>query len=300
MRQNDYYLKCAIHLYASEQDAKKGADSGGSGCIVSINSETDPYGLPPHIYAVTNKHVIKDGGLVIRYNIMPFSSDPLTRSKPLSTEGRDWASVEGDDLAVTPISLPPWAQYFPVNLDNFAVTEEKIEQYNIGIGDDVFMVSRVAGHDGKDRNKPALRFGNISKMADAEDKIDIDGKLQEAYLVEMRSLSGNSGSPVFFYVPMHNVPDGNMKERRGWAIGPLLLGIHTAQFREEFPVMLKGNREHPDGLYVRPSGGMAAVIPVWRLRKLLNRRDLKMARQSEDEQRAEQKAERRGRFERDS
>jgi len=292
-RQNDAYLRCSIYLYRSEKEAREGADEGGSGCLVGVRSELDPFGLRGHLYAVTNRHVVKDEGCqFIRYNTMPDGSDVLL------TEG-SWTWDKEDDLAVAPVELPAWARYMSIGLDYFSVTPEKIEEYNIGLGDDVFMVGRLLGNEGKGRDVPALRFGNISRMPDADEPIEIGGRKQEAYLVEMRSISGYSGSPVFFYAPMHSVPDNNMKERRGWAIGPLLLGIDCGHLRENIAVRTSAGRPHPDGSYVHSNSGMAAVIPVWRLRRLLNSRRLLVERREKDEQRLAEKQRGRGGFDAD-
>lgn len=276
-RQNDAYLRCIIYLYASEAAARGGDAEGGSGFLVWVRSELEPFGQGGHIYAVTNKHVVKDSGCTfIRYNTWPDGCDVLDATG-------SWVWDKDDDLAVALVELPYWSSYITVDLDSFSVTPEKIDEYNIGLGDDVFMLSRLIGNEGKGRNMPVLRFGNISRMPSEDEPVMIKGRKQEAYLVEMHSISGHSGSPVFFFVPMHNVPEGNMKERRGWGIGPRLLGVDCAHLNDISLVQTEKGIDHPELLHVKANSGMAVVIPVWRLRKLLDKGSLRMVRKEKDE-----------------
>src|SRR4051794_13540459 len=87
------YLDCAIYLYASKESANTGENFGGSGCLVSFppHPVRDPeswdksrghytgiwYWTPPHIYAVTNLHVVRSGFPVIRLNTIDGETDVL-------------------------------------------------------------------------------------------------------------------------------------------------------------------------------------------------------------------------------
>ena len=66
---------------------------------------------------------------------------------------------------------------------------------NIGIGDEAIAIGRFINHDGNQRNQPSVRFGAIAQMP--KDKIRTDTGEQDAFLVEIKSISGYSGSPVF-------------------------------------------------------------------------------------------------------
>ena len=222
--------------------------------------------------------VENDKCVFVRYNTMPSGFEVMP------TKGR-WVWDKNDDLAVAPIDLPDWARYVALPRATSFVTPEIIEEYNIGIGDDVFMVSRFVGQEGRESNRPALRFGNISMMPDEDEPVTFNGEKQEAYLVEMRSIPGCSGSPVFFYVPHHR-PSPNMRERRGDAVTPVLLGIDCGHISEPLALYDEHDKEYPKGWHVYSNTGMAAVIPAWRLSKLLDKRKLVMARKEEDNRRA--------------
>lgn len=77
------------------------------------------------------------------------------------------------------------------------VTEELITSRRIGIGDDLFVMGLFAKHVGKTRNLPIVRNGNLAAMPQ-EPLVDEATRLPyKAYLAEVRSIGGLSGSPVF-------------------------------------------------------------------------------------------------------
>jgi hypothetical protein len=78
------------------------------------------------------------------------------------------------------------------------MTEDEIAQFDIGPGDDVFFVGRYVNHQGRQQNSPTVRLGIIS-MLPREKILHPRGTLVDSFLVEVRSLSGYSGSPVFLY-----------------------------------------------------------------------------------------------------
>lgn len=93
-----HYLDCSIYLYDSKESAERGENFGGSGCLVSVGSNPiyDPASFkggmytrvsvifPPHIYAVTNKHVVRMGFSVVRLNTVDGKTDVL------ELEPHDW------------------------------------------------------------------------------------------------------------------------------------------------------------------------------------------------------------------
>ncbi len=82
-----------------------------------------------------------------------------------------------------------------IDVDLFA-DKERIEDSNIGAGDEVFIAGLFTKITETTQNIPIVRIGNLAMMPD--EKIPFkDGKLIEAYLVESRSIGGLSGSPVF-------------------------------------------------------------------------------------------------------
>jgi hypothetical protein len=60
------------------------------------------------------------------------------------------------------------------------------------------MLGRFLGYDGTEENKPAARFGHLA-MAPTVPVKHPWGFTQPSFLIECRSVSGYSGSPIFIY-----------------------------------------------------------------------------------------------------
>src|SRR5262249_47649124 len=104
-----------------------------------------------------------------------------------------------------------------------------IETYNVGPGDEVFMIGRYVDHDQKQCNQPSARFGNISVMdPDPLPHRGLPKGTQESVLAEVRSIVGYSGSPVFAFVPPLSIRHHKDKtnDQSPLQYGPWLLGIN--------------------------------------------------------------------------
>jgi len=77
----------------------------------------------------------------------------------------------------------------------FLPTDEFARQ-TIGLGAQIAIVGLFRSHYGKNRNVPIVRVGNISALPGEPVFTRYTGYIS-AYLVEARSISGLSGSPVF-------------------------------------------------------------------------------------------------------
>ena len=201
----------------------------------------------------------------------------------ISANQTDWIHhPSSDDVAIFPLGLSE-KFLFSFVLDDMFISHDVISQYNIGPGDDVFIVGRFVNHEGKQRNIPSLRFGNISMMPWEPIKHPTRGILMESFLVEARSISGYSGSPVFVYIP----PFARRPERtsiNSQAYGPWLLGIDWGHIPVKEVVKEKAapgedEREVPEGWWVRYNAGMMGVLPAWKLLELLNTDDVRISRE---------------------
>jgi hypothetical protein len=241
------------------------------------------------LYLVTNKHVVHDGAMVARLNTHDGKSDPL----PL--DGAEWFEhPDGDDLAVCPIGLNAGAhRHRPFPLSQ-CVTREWVSTFDIGLGDDVFMIGRFIGHEGKLQNTPSLRFGAISQMP-TEPIIVEGGFRQLSYLIEARSIPGYSGSPVFITIESHGpkpvynpqIPEDlqeNIRKQSGWMkarggpagfrFGPFLLGIDHCHLYDRQPVWSSASspaRVIDDHWFVKGNSGAMGVIPAWKLQEMFTK-----------------------------
>jgi hypothetical protein len=149
-------------------------------------------------------------------------------------------------------------------------------KYDIGLGDETFMVGRFVNHEGIQRNSPSLRWGHISMLPSEPVYHPSNPRNeQESFLVEVYSLPGYSGSPVFVR------PFSSPKLKLGYSIeelsaqdcahaqsGPWLLGVDWGYIGS-----------HLQALHT----GMAGVVPAWRLLDLLNSDHLVEQRRAEQE-----------------
>ena len=157
-----------------------------------------------------------------------------------------------------------------------------MSEHNIGPGDDVCMVGRFVNRDGVQKNSPSVRSGVISIMH--QEKVPHPlGHDQETISVEMRSIGGYSGSPVFVIIPPFSVRHDNGPQSNTSSF-MALLGVDWGHVQTREPVRIneKGDK-HSGGLFVEYNAGMANVVPAWRLAALLDIPQLACAREELDQ-----------------
>jgi hypothetical protein len=278
-RIKDELLESVIYLYPTLAAARSGERAGGTGFLVEVQSEAHP--AFAYLYAVTNSHVIREANSpVVRLNTQQgdMAILPLTADR--------WKHHDdGDDVAAVHLGGLPENElkYSAIPTTHF-LTKDIIASYEIGPGDDVFMVGRLIGQDGKQRNLPSVRFGNISMMP-WEPVLHERGILQESFVVESRSLGGYSGSPVFVYTGLDyhrpSIPKGVIT--LGVTGGPWLLGVDWGHHRKLEKVREKdGKTNTPEGYVVRSNSGMMYVVPAWKVQDLLNQEEFVMKRKESD------------------
>ena len=145
------FLDCSVYFYSSEQAAKDGERFGGSGFLVHILSEHE--GMV-HLYAVTNEHVIEQGFQVLRLNTAEGGAGTI-----MSQRDSWWDDIpDGYDMSVLPVEMEGERfKWFSVDIDKF-ITRDIVAGYQIGPGDDAFLVGRLVTPWGQQRNIPAVRF----------------------------------------------------------------------------------------------------------------------------------------------
>ena len=272
-RIEDKILNCSIYLYKDVQAAEIGEDSGGSGFIVAVSSKVLPSSFYP--YAVTNSHVIREGNSPI-VRLTSQAGDTLI----VELESSDWVHhPDGDDVAICHLKIPKEFQINAVSSD-MLVDSDIIEKESLGPGDEVFMIGRFIGYDGKQKNKPSVRFGNLSMMHEFiyHPTREIN---QESFIVETRSLSGYSGSPVFVYTaPFYPRPG---QQRRGARLMLYLLGIDWCHI-PDYKRILDSEKKDPidEKWFVEANTGMAGVVPAWKIKELLEAEELRQVREASE------------------
>jgi hypothetical protein len=185
------FIESIVFVYPSEHDARAGAPSGATAFLVRVAIDRQANAF--QVYAVTNNHVLAEAGaeVVLRLNSLTGGTDLIT------TSVRDWSRhPDGDDVAVYPLQLAHGQfQYTPIDDENL-LRRDRVD--SLALGSDTFFIGRFVGQDGKHRNLPTARFGTIARMPDEPIPTPY-GIDQGAFLVEARSISGYSGSPVFTF-----------------------------------------------------------------------------------------------------
>ena len=259
------YRNCTVYLYPDRLAAESGKRVGGTGFIVGIFSQTRSQRFYPHV--VTNAHVVDGGNYTIRFNTKD------GKSLALETDPAEWVVSTEDDLAVYPTDMPENAEFMAIMPDVFIDDSCTIDGWPLFPGDDVVMYGRFIDHDGRQRNKPVVRFGSISMLPDQDATVRVNNRDQLAFLVECRSMGGFSGSPVFVHLAQPRLMDDATFDKKGWI--PLhwrFLGVDCGHLP-----FFAGVRDKPsvasqrvDGLWSETNSGIAVVIPAWRLERLLN------------------------------
>jgi hypothetical protein len=262
-------LNSIVYLYADKDDADTGVDSGGSGFLTQMPSENCK--TASHIYAVTNAHVIERGSPVVRVNLTHPSSG-YERTYSFEFTASDWVVHPEHDLAVCALPTDVQSNLYRVALidTKFLLSEKDVIEKDIGPGDDVVYVGRFMGHAGKYQNMPSVRFGNISMNPNPLEPIEseVNGRLrkQVGFLVEARSRSGYSGSPVFF---LHQ-PAVNDRRIVFAGFDLRILGVDWGHIPERVPLQDPHGRLHGSNWYVEVHAGMMGVVPSWYLLDFLN------------------------------
>lgn len=209
----------------------------------------------------------------------------------------------------------------PIMIEEF-MPPQILKEFSIWPGDEIFMIGRLVNQAGWQRNTPVVRFGNLSMLPNPHEPISMEPYGEhEAFLVECRSLSGFSGSPVFLTTTQTITPkDGKMpqelkyvsheqistKERQlpaqsegGLKVnvitmqgrwGPWFIGIdrgHIPLWKQVFTVDEQTHRldqQTETGYRVEHNTGIACVIPSWRIVDVLNKQSLVKQRNRDDDE----------------
>ncbi len=168
------------------------------------------------------------------------------------------------DVAVCPISFDRDAEISPVPIygpRSVAATRAIIDGVRIGVGDEVVVAGLFRSHYGRQRNVPIIRVGNVA-MLDGDPIKTKNGSYLDAYLIEVRSIGGLSGSPAFVHLPAVRTVDGktDLFGRKSFK-QIYLLGLMHGHFDVEdlnLDVVLDDAQGATSGIH----SGIGVVIPV--------------------------------------
>jgi hypothetical protein len=134
------------------------------------------------------------GNVCVRINTVDGSALDVDITEPWSYP---------NDPAVDAAAVPFGGMMGDINVDTLPlppamfVTEAVVEDRKIGPGEDLIVVGLFASHVGTRRNLPIVRSGNLASMPVEPLTDEASGEPFSAYLAEVRSIGGLSGSPVY-------------------------------------------------------------------------------------------------------
>jgi hypothetical protein len=236
MRLDDSYLRGIAYIGCARPGFENQIDAHGTGFLVVHDGQT---------YLVTAAHVavdFQDGAMDVRLNR---TDDGLGGIEHIDTAKWYWHPDNRIDLAVMPFVAPGWAgaSYFP---SKHIATAFKVGTKNFGAGDLCYVVGMFDRMKGKEKNIPVVHTGYIGSMGAGEKLIrddwregaKSDNELEvEGYLIQVPTLEGSSGSPVYVRRTLNNpiMQEVGTKKLhyplRAWTYGSVwLLGVWVANW----------------------------------------------------------------------
>lgn len=258
MRIPEHLIK-SVGFVAIDQDLLQ---FGGTAFVVGIRAG-DGRTAYPHL--VTAKHVaeaIEPLDFLIAMN----AKDGKPRF--LKTGGEKWwfhpTEADSVDVAVIPFATPMFGAYDVEMIpEDIFATESRIAEFDIGLGDELYIVGLFTRFFGRTHLIPLVRTGNIAMMPKDELPIKDFGNM-EVYLAEGRSIGGLSGSPVFvrstLKMPVKTAA-GQLASISG--LGPLhFLGLMHGHW--DLPTTFAAN-EHAEAVNM----GVSIVVPAKKVLEVL-------------------------------
>jgi hypothetical protein len=304
MRIPDELLNCVVFVGQTVQSGSvESVYLGGTGFIVSFPSERFPGS--DHLYLVTAKHVVDElAGRRVCFRLNSADQNQYLLI-PAADRLRWWFhpdKPDSVDVAVTPwratrhptsdkiVGNPfgPVANFGAVPPPMF-VNDQVINDYHIGPGDEVVIIGLFTKLEGKSKNHPIVRIGNLAMMPDDYiPRVKIGNWVGESpgYLIEARSIGGLSGSPVFVRVsaakeercPYTNQPFPFLGTGPSFLLG-LTHGHWSIKAEDKNEV-----RFNTTATEDRVNMGIAIVVPAYKILEVLNHPELVADRRRAEEE----------------
>ena len=273
LRINDDILKCVVFLgYETTDEAGEVRfEPVGTGFFLHFDGFS---------HLVTARHVaepIQSGPFILR---AASKSGDVGRSE-ITRIGWFYHPDKNVDVAAIPAGLKEPADWFKIP-DDIVLTEQRLEEYRMGIGDEVQIVGLYRLLHGKERHLPIIHNWHIAMMPGDElipvrDTVSNKLTYAKGYLVEAQTFEGLSGSPVF----ARNTWTIRLTDGPGFLIGPIrLLGLWRSAWDAPPDEILATQR--PDARKVPV--GVGIVEPAARIIETLELQDMQNFR---DQHRAE-------------
>lgn len=250
VRLDPQLLECVVYLYPDAPKAERREGFGGTGFLVGVSTL-----FGQRSFIVTNRHVVEDGHCTLSFN----TRDGAT--KILETDEREWRYHQDNnwDVAVHVIDHLP--NYKLRHLPTPMLLEEiDLERMDMRLGDELALIGRHITFDGLQQNTPTARFGQIAQMP-GDPITDERGRSAPCFLVQIHSLPGFSGSPVFL---IQNIIEKNMEQDMlavGGGVPIKLLGVNCGHVAVSAPIYSGGTAVKD--IIASANTGITRVLPAW-------------------------------------
>ena len=258
MRISEDMLRSVVFVCSRGRDGTY-TEQGTAFGVSIADSPTPGYS---QAYLVTARHVI---------DVCERTGDRRVHLRINTTDGRFryvevgenlwWKPNDaGVDIAFLALDYSPDLDLCPLDWEVLG-TEDAFEHYSLGIGDPLAIVGLFTSVTGRQQNRPIVRSGNIAAMPDEPILEGDDEPPYLAYLVEMRSTGGLSGSPVLAVLGYARDAQGELVRTRQF----LLIGL----IRGHWPSPHASGPHHLADDFGQVQRGIATVTPVQYLTKML-------------------------------
>jgi hypothetical protein len=283
MRVPNEVLKCVVFIGREHGAAVKYI---GAGFFVVLEEKegADAFRFP---YLVTANHVadaIDGGPFKIRGNNKSGEAIEIAANEDGNVKWFRHSQGKSIDVAVCQFGLPT-AEFDALALNTNMFATRELAQKRVGVGDEVLVTGLFSKIKGNSKNIPIVRVGNLA-MAPYEPVVPTKLGNIEAYVIEVRSLDGISGSPVFIR------QTGDLKGAHKWGTSEpailqtytdviYLLGLAHGHWNLDPADLNNPDFPHRDeGINI----GLAIVIPAAHILEVIHNEELtEMRKQAKDD-----------------
>lgn len=240
----------------------------GTGFFASVSAKIGHF-----CYLVTAEHVVSGLTAAGHEKIWVRVNNDAGAASYVLTTPRDWifhpnAERDPTDVAIVPVGFPDGAVFYAVDTSMF-LTPDLFTKHEYGLGDEIVVIGLFTGHVGKGRNIPLVRIGSIAALPEEPVFTKYAGYI-DAYLVELHSIGGLSGSPVYAHRPPLRIKDGTIENAQGHRMQ--LLGLMHGHFDAK---NISGDSAVDDAEGSdRINTGVGVVIPAYKILETINHPDL--------------------------
>lgn len=221
-------------------------------------------------YLVTAKHVIDGIRSIGLEEVYVRVNGKNGESVWSSTRAESWIFHPDDrsvDVAMMPVG--PTGDHDHLVVDTSMCLNQEVERANeVDVGDDVWIVGLFKHHHGKSKNIPIVRKGSLA--ARAEEKVMTKGFGEiDAHLIEVRSIGGLSGSPVFLSLGVARLLGGTVKFAQN-SQQHYLLGLIHGHYDVAASQVDDAFEHAPNSLSdEKINTGIAIVVPVEKILEVI-------------------------------